>query len=324
MAMKNKIYLMLVAALLVAGCEKEIPLDTEGIEPKVVVTGNVVAGKALDVHLTYSRLIFGWHDPGEDYTFDVINNATVSLVANGVAMGGTLRDSGYYEFGYVPQTGDTLELKVSVPGYDDLAASTIIPHKPVLTDMRTSQRNTSDAEVQIDVRFKLIDPGTEANYYKMRVYMYDTVVYQYTDYNGDTVTEVYGDEPLQMSFSCNDAAISPMGIDDISIDEDVTYYTLFFTDNAINGENHEIHLSFLQWNGGYWEKESITSRKYVEVELVGMTRDRFLYEQSINAAGEDDGLGFFQEPVQVHCNIDGGIGIFAGTSIGRLKAEVAE
>ena len=322
--MRNKIYMMIAAALLAVGCEKEIPLDTEGIEPKVVVTGNVVAGKALDVHLTYSRLIFGWHDANEEYSFDEIYNATVSLVANGVTMGGTLRDSGYYEFGYVPQEGDKLDLKVSVPGHDVLTATTVVPHRPVLTDLRSSVRSTDEYEVQIDVRFKLKDLAGEGNYYRMKVYLYDTTIYRYVDYQGDTVTEVYAGEPEQMSFSCNDAAINPFGISDVGIDEAVTYYLLYFTDNAFSGENHDIHLTFSQWTGMYYENSSSASKRYVEVEVVAMSRDRFLYEQSVQASCESDDLGLFQDPVPVHSNIENGIGIFAGTSPSKLKAEVME
>lgn len=318
--------MMMVAALLAVGCEKEIPLDTEGIEPKVVVTGNVVAGKALNIHLTYSRLIFGWHDANGmyEYSFDEIDNATVSLVANGVVMGGTLRDSGYYEFGYVPQEGDKLDLKVSVPGHDELTATTVVPHKPVLTDLNSSVRNTDEYEVQIDVRFKLKDLAGESNYYRLKVFLYDTTVYRYVDYQGDTVTDVYANEPEQMYFSCNDAAINPFGISDVSIDEAVTYSSLYFTDNAFSGENHEVHLTFTQWTGGYYEGSTSTSKRHVEVEVTAMSRDRFLYEQSVQASSESDDLGIFQDPVPVHSNIENGIGIFAGTSPSKLKAEVAE
>ena len=318
--------MMMVAALLAVGCEKEIPLDIEGIEPKVVVTGNVVAGKALNIHLTYSRLIFGWHDANGmyEYSFDEIDNATVSLVANGVVMGGTLRDSGYYEFGYVPQEGDKLDLKVNVPGHDELTASTVVPHRPVLTDLNSSVRSTGEYEAQIDVRFKLKDLAGESNYYRLKVFLYDTTVYRYVDYQGDTVTDVYDNEPEEMYFSCNDAAINPFGISDVSIDEAVTYSSLYFTDNAFSGENHEVHLTFTQWTGGYYEGSTSTSKRHVEVEVTAMSRDRFLYEQSVQASCESDDLGLFQEPVPVHSNIENGIGIFAGTSPSKLKAEVAE
>lgn len=324
--MRNKIYLMLVAAMLAVGCEKEIPLDTEGVEPKVVVNGSVVAGEALTMHLTYSRLIFGWHDAFEDYFFEGIDNATVSLKANGVAVVGALRDSGYYEFGYVPQEGDKLEVKVSVPGHDELSAATVVPHRPVLADMRSSSRSNGEdeTEVHIDVRFKLKDNEGEDNYYRLRVFLYDTSVYRYVDNNGDTVTEMYGDEPEQMYFSCNDAAINPFGISDVGIDEEVTYNSLYFTDNAFSGESHEVHLTFTQWTGMYYEETDSTTKKYVEVEVVAMSRDRFLYEQSVQASRESDDLGLFQEPVPVHSNIKNGIGIFAGTAPCRLKAEVAE
>lgn len=316
--------MMLVAALLAVGCEKEIPLDADGVEPKVVVTGSVEAGETLNVHLTYSRLIFGWHDAYEEYSFDEIDNATVSLKANGVELGGTLRDSGYYEFGYVPQEGDKIDLKVNVPGHDELTATTVVPHKPVLTDLRASVRSTDEYEVNIDVRFKLKDLASESNYYRMRVFLYDTTVYRYVDYNGDTVTDLYANEPEQMYFSCNDAAISPYSIEDVSIEDVVTYSNLFFTDHAISGENHEIHLTFTQWTGMYYEESSTTSKKHVEVEVMALSRDRFLYEQSVEASCESDDLGLFQEPVAVHSNIKNGIGIFAGTAPSRLKAEVAE
>ena len=55
-----------------------------------------------------------------------------------------------------------------------------------------------------------------------------------------------------------------------------------------------------------------------------MSRDRFLYEQSVQASCESDDLGLFQDPVPVHSNIENGIGIFAGTSPSKLKAEVTE
>jgi hypothetical protein len=55
-----------------------------------------------------------------------------------------------------------------------------------------------------------------------------------------------------------------------------------------------------------------------------VSRERFLYEQSVQASCESDDLGLFQEPVPVHSNIKNGIGIFAGTAPSKLKAEVAE
>ena len=309
--------MMLVAALLAVGCEKEIPLDTEGLEPKVVVNGSVEEGIPLTVRLTYSRLIYGWHDEYEEYTFDEIDNATMGLTVNGQECGGAMTaDGGNYRFGYVPQEGDRIGLRVSVPGHDELSASTVVPHKPVLGDMRLSQYNTSEERATIDVRFRLDDPAAETDYYRLRVYLHDTMYIRYVDSDGDTVTEEYAEEPTRQYFACDDAAIVSLGIDDVSIDEVPTYGTLYFTDNNINGESHDIHLSFSQW------MLSCDRKMYVEVEVVSMTRDRFLYEQSVDAALNGDDLGLFEEPVPVHCNITNGIGIFAGMTTGKIKAEV--
>lgn len=324
--MKKKIYLLMAAALLLAGCEKEIPLDTDGIVPKPVAMGTVEEGDTLSVRLTYSRLIYGWHEEGEDYMFDAIDNATVGLTVNGVAQGVvTVNDSGTYVTGYVPQEGDRIDMKVTVPGHEALTASTVVPKKPVVTGLRVTEGGTVNWIKNYDIRFTLADPAGEENYYAVRLYVYDTSVYSYTDENGDEVYDTMGSGPEIMLFSCNDAAVSSFGVTEVDIDAstegDLT--ELYFTDENINGENHEIRLT---GSCGYYygpEEEGFTLNKYIEVEVVALSRDRFLYEQSVESA-RGDGGDFFVEPTQVHCNVTNGIGIFAALSRARIRTEVNE
>ena len=48
----------------------------------------------------------------------------------------------------------------------------------------------------------------------------------------------------------------------------------------------------------------------VILEVTNPTRDLYLFRQTVDSYSYDDLLGTFTEPVQIHSNIDGGIGIF--------------
>lgn len=322
MPMKKKIYVLIAAALLWTGCEKEIPLDTDGIVPKPVAMGIVEEGDTLSVRLTYSRLIYGWHDGDEENRFTPIDNAAVGLTVNGVAQGVvTVNDSGTYVTGYVPQVGDKIDMKVTVPGHEVLTASTVVPKKPVLSGLRVIEGATGDWTTSYDIRFTLADPAGEDNYYVVRVYQFDTAVFSYTDVNGNEVFDTMDSGPEMMLFGCSDAAISSFSVTEVDIEGsvDASMTELYFTDENLDGEHHEIHLT---GNGSiYGDDSGLDLHKYIEVEVVALSRDRFLYEQSVEMA-RGDGDDFFQEPTQVHCNVTNGIGIFAALSRARIKTKV--
>ena len=48
----------------------------------------------------------------------------------------------------------------------------------------------------------------------------------------------------------------------------------------------------------------------VILEATGLTRDLYLFRRTLDSYSYDDLLGTFTEPVQIHSNINGGIGIF--------------
>ena len=319
--MKKKIYVLIAAALLWTGCEKEIPLDTDGIVPKPVAMGMVEEGDTLSVRLTYSHLIYGWHDASDSY-LTPIDNAAVGLTVNGAVQGVvTVNDSGTYVTGYVPQVGDKIDLKVTVPGHEVLTASTVVPKKPALSGVRVIEGATVNGNTTYDIRFTLADPAGEANYYAVRLYQYDTAMFTYTDGNGNEVIDTMGTGPELMLFGCNDAAISSFSVTDVDIEGgvDANMVELYFTDENLDGEHHEIRLTGS--SSTYDDETGLTIHKYVEVEVVALSRDRFLYEQSVEMA-RDDGDDFFQEPTQVHCNVKNGIGVFAALSRVRFKTKV--
>ena len=272
----------MTAALLLGGCEKVLEVDFDDVTPQVVVMSSVHPDTTVNVRLTYSRFIL------DDSPFRTVDDAVLSLEVNGVDVHAAQScNSGDYVLDYRPQEGDRLKLRVKVPGRNEVTATTEVPRAAVVTNVRGTALASGDGENRYSVRFTLDDPSGEQNYYFVRLYK-KSFYYSYYQY-----------------FNCNDYMLTD-GVDVMTMlegDFDVQSSSLLaFPDDNINGTSHEVELTMTA--------EVPLDSFYVEV--TSMSRDRYLYE--LTAKLYDNGDTFdelFSEPVQIHCNVDGGIGIFA-------------
>lgn len=324
--MKKTIPLLAVAALLLAGCEeKVIDIDPGIIEKKVVAMAHVEADSAIGLRLTYSRFFLDAHP------FTEITNATVSLTVNGNAvMAPVSHSGGDYTIPYAPQPGDRLALNVSVPGHDPVTAETTVPAAPVISTPRLLYSIDSNGDTTTNVRFRLDDNGTVDNYYAIRVREEDTVFHKRFNPFLDTI---YVDTVFQsryIYFSCNDVMITDNTDLNLSLDDGTTKVNwLPFPDDMINGTSHEIAVSFYVYSGNvtevdedmdYMGEDSYSSAR-IFLEVTSYTRDRYLYEVTRHSYSDDLLSSMFTEPVQIHTNVKGGIGVFAALS--RTIVEVS-
>ena len=87
---------------------------------------------------------------------------------------------------------------------------------------------------------------------------------------------------------------------------------VLFTDERINGQSHTILFDF--WN------QHLIGKIYVEVYT--LSRDLYLYEKSLKAASQLDEFSIiFAEPVQLYCNVTGGIGILGGSAVSKIPID---
>lgn len=325
-----------LAAMTLIACEKEIEVDIESSEPMVVVRSLNEAGHPVSMHLTYSRPIFTtFYVPAGSPYFEEIDNATVSLTVNGMNMGTATRDGGTYSFGYVPTEGDQLDLRVSVPGEDPITASTTVPGRPTVKDVEVKYVESPGNEYDyyyyndVDIWFTLVDKVATADFYSIRIYEDDTIYYTYYDSLGnvdryDTVLpyNYYGEGNIR-DFECIDYQVidANMGIDGIfemEPGEEVSFYgsTLYFTDGNINGTEHPIKLSSVFYEKPEYHRhdnEYDSDREvkvWARIEVTAYSRDMYLYERTIDNYQSDELLDLFGEPMQIHSNIKGGIGVF--------------
>ena len=316
-----------IIALLAAACEKVIDIDPSQSERKVVVGAAIEAGDSIEVDLSYSRFFL------DDRPCPAIDNATVRLTVDGTGtLAATSGANGRYRLGGTAQAGQTLRLDVSVPGHESVSAITRVPQAVLPTAARASAGSEPTSRT---IRFRLPDNASEENYYSLRIhYEVDTVFLPRQDLQGrisyDTLAR--GTHEGYATIKCNDYQIAggDAGLDAIaSNDEGVQ--TLYFTDHNINGRNCELTLSAYGIGTAHFtlgeDGEPIyayTSRPRLTLELASLCRDRYLYEVSSAAYAANILLNMLGEPVQIHTNIEGGIGIFAARTQTQTPIYVAE
>lgn len=281
---------LFAAALLLGACTKDLDIDFDDMEPQVVVMSCVEPDTTLSLRLNYSRFFLS------SQPFAAIDNAAVSLSVNGgSALAPTSAAGGNYAFALRPQPGDRFDLQVDVPGKGTVAASTTVPAAPQVDNISASLTETDGHDRIYSLRFTLHDPDGEDNFYLIRC-----LARRYFVYSG---TVEFEDD--YRPFTCNDYMLTE-GMDmgtllDGDNPGEFSGRSLFFTDANINGRGHEVALS----------TELYYNDRELYLEITSYSRDRYLYEITADQYTDDPFESLIAEPVQVHTNIDGGIGIFA-------------
>ncbi len=317
-------FLLTLSALLLAACEeKVIDIDPGDIEKKVVAIAQVEADSTISLRLTYSRFFL------DTRPFAEIADATVALTVNGTASAASVNhDGGNYTIAYTPQPGDRLALRVDVPGRGTVTSETTVPETPVAGNVRVTYGTDTYGDSTLTIYFRLSDDGSQANYYGIRVRKEDTLfhAYNYNPYN-DSISIDTTFRSYYTQFSCKDVMITDNT--DLALvlnDGTVTSSWLPFTDDKFNGKDHEVAISYNIYRDydsydtwyenyeGQYVDHYRYSRPRVFVEVISYTRDRYLYEVTTNSYSDDFLSTMFTEPVLIHTNVNGGIGIFAAVS----------
>lgn len=325
--MRHCIFPTLAAlVMLLAACEKQIDIDVDARQPEVVVRALGETGEPLAVRLTYSRPVFGtFYVPNGEGYFKEIADATVSLSVDGSPHSGVNVDGGNYTFAYQPQAGDHLVLSVAVPGHKTVTAEAVVPHKPAVSGIGVSHNTDQDRGIRNNtIAFTLADPASSTDYYSVRLRCHETSIYTKYDADSNIVWTDTTRNEYYCDFKCTDyTVISSTGIDVIDPEDPDAANTyvgdeMLFSDANINGNQHQFKLEPY----GYYEYEDydnyygydtieryMNSRDYY-LEVSAISRDTYMYLQSVDAYDYDEVLSLFSEPVQIHSNVSGGIGIF--------------
>ncbi|MBK6950864.1 MAG: DUF4249 domain-containing protein [Crocinitomicaceae bacterium] len=273
---------------LLFSCEKEIPLDAEQKEPRIVVNSIFGDGDTIYVHVSESRDVLFEGD---------LPNLTTAVVKlqdiNGNQLGDFthLGDGIYKLTNYLPVVGQTYQLVVTNTGFDQVNAQTQTPSVITISTIDTLRKND-----EMDYAIKFSDDPSITNYYAIaieKISIFD---------DGFGGYEIYSDYYFETAeiFTQNG-----------STDVDGTKYgsIFLFSDATFSGGQCVFDAS------NYIPVESSDSL-IVVVSLMSLSEDYFKYKLSLEKYQETAGDPFAQ-PVQVYSNVENGFGIFGGYSVYR-------
>lgn len=335
----KKYFFILLATLCLVSCEEVIDFNGDESEQKVVMNSMAQGDSTLNVRLTLSRFFLS------NKPFSEITDANLTLVVNGNQYVAVNDTKGDYHFNYQPKGGDVMTIEAQVPGHDAVKAVTVMPYKPNITDASmTLKGEVENYEwggysrlVSTEVKFKLHDPAGERNYYRLRVIALDTV--SYWDYRYNTATNRYDDSVLVRNPANPEGNASSFSIRDLFIVNEDALGTvvdaivgsadqglfegreLLFTDDRIDGQTHEMVVLVNNYN---WGNQLQSIKPDVKVIVESISEDLYYYIVSRNKQQDDVGAGIISEPYRIHCNVEGGIGIFGATNKVEYRKQLPE
>lgn len=273
--------------ILIFSCEKEIILELEDQDPKLVVN-------CLFEPDTNFRVFVAYSEPIDSKEPEVINEASVYLQKDGSLIDTLFSEGdGWYSSSYYPQYGANYSIGVSYNS-DSVYASSYVP-LPISYYMGTYElindqsQNSTNPHYEIKYTYVFHD-GAEEQYYQILEGNFLQTPQNYTHISDPSILN----------------------------DSEIQYNpgSLFFSDDLFNGDTTEIVANIIHLGGiggvpGPFNGtiKSLSSNYYHFIK--SWVRHRFNQNTSTNI---DDPftLVFQGEPSELYSNIVGGYGIFAG------------
>lgn len=329
--------MVLMLAALMSSCEKVVDFDPGDVTPYVVVVSKPVSDSLVAVYVGYSRFFL------DNREFNGVDNASVTITSgNSTAVGtydprcfaqteyyddyyGYYGDTTYwggYKFMLRPNPGDTMRVSATVPGYDEIVtATTVVPTAPQVEivdfvidtlDEVNSGYITNYNEVYYRLRFR-INCNSNREFFSVRLLIGNDI------WINDTLK---GWDTTQMSshyFSVSDPIVNDASLEDALDGDDGSFSgkVMNFSSERFSGGAHEFTMEFNTYN--QWSESLDPKKMPVKIEVSALSED--LYRYNVTSTGYTSDLDdLFGEPVQVYCNIKGGIGIFGASTIKKFKA----
>ena len=327
--MKTKyfsIITIIIIALAFVSCEKEIEFKGEMSKPLLVVNGFITPDSVIKVQVSKSRFFLS----KAESTFPRVTDAKVSLYINNSLLE-TIQhtENGMYVSTIKPLPGDVVKIVVEKSGETTVQTQTTVPQKVYIEKIDTLNSkiiytsgysdggiyhtDSSQTATVTNMLMRFSDNINERNFYRisMRIVEHyeDSIAKKSGFLSSDDI--VFGTDntnPLDGGFSYN------------------RYYE--FSDDVFNGKNYGLKISLYQseyrkpdenTKPGYEDTNApkIPLRVEYFVQLHSISRDYFFYLRSLSK--NSDAMPFFTEPVQIHSNVENGIGIFGSYSIHEYK-----
>ena len=280
-------------SFILTSCEKTLDVQ-EPAERDLVLNAVPAAGRLAFVHFGYTRFFL------DDNNDQPVAGAVITLRINDTVqvLDSVVRSK--YFFNHLLREDDSLEIDIQAAGRS-VHAKTYVPLYPVLSNFMAALVPTADFNYVL-ASFNLSDHAGRDEYYNVVVTQRDSGV-RYNEWTEryDTVDTVHStiffvpySEEITAS---NVSSYSPLG------------GRIMFLDRNIDGQQYPVPLWILQQRDTL-EVPPFKHEYIVEVESVTPARFRYI----LSASSQGGMTSFFAEQGEVFSNVEGALGIFAGSA----------
>ena len=326
----KKVLVLVLSAIVLVSCVKEIEFNGEQTDPKIVINSLVEPGKPVTAYVSKSWFFL---DPYSQTESQIPENVQASLYVNDTFIGEMTpyidtiwtADSSWLDIAYktmwafahpyCPETGDVVRITASANGFDDAEATTSpLPNAPIcgisgqkITEWEKyvyfaygdSEQDTAWCiSATVEMTLNLVDPNPGQTDY-FRIYI-NTHGYNY----GDDICHFSN----TMSYTDPVFSNASMGLDYFGSNIPV------FTDQLFDGGSYHVKIPLYVY---------LTLTDYVDPKFY---RERIFVEHLTKEYADylgtcdqgDDLTQFFSEPIQTYSNVKGGYGIVAGRTMDTL------
>lgn len=303
--MKNKFILLCFLLFAIFGCEKEIELNIDENESKLVLNSWLKTGKHPIVEINRSTFIF------DKRGTDKIENAEVILFENDEEVGFLEHfSSGFYQNENIEIKPDA-EYKIiaKVDGFEDVAASenssTSLRAQDYEFDFKYNESNdqfgnSSRSEINITLK----DNASTTDFYLFRLKSTNNQWDESQD--GDTTYSEYY-EYLESS---------DLQIEEVYLNEVGNMKLL--KDELFNGNDYTVRFNTQDIRKEVYQDGNFNSVIQYVFEIHKVSKSLYLYLKSLENNQYPDP---FTEPTQIYSNVENGYGILATSTIIEIVIE---
>jgi hypothetical protein len=286
--MKNYITYLIIILLASYSCEDDINLDLNSTSPVMVV--NALAGNdsLIRVHVSLSKQL------QNNDAQKTLADATLSIFEEGKLLGKlkTVED-GWYEIQSTFQANLNYRVVVNHPKHKSISAETRIPSEIEISDCKMTQSETA---YHFHLEFQ--DKSYSKDYYMILLYAVTNEVI-----NGEN-----NQQNILLSYYSEDIVFEDNLLENTTdLERNLLRGSLCFSDYNSNGEKFDI--SFYAPIGSF-----VTENLTFKVKLLHISKDYYAYERSKIMITNREDLPFYKK-INLHSNINGGVGIFAGYTL---------
>jgi hypothetical protein len=277
--------LIFLTILTTLSCVKESRIEIPYAGDKIVVNSLIQPDSLIYIRVTSSR-------PVTEYTFDPLENATVVLEEDGIALPTPIykliNGYGYYVSQSVAKTGSHYSISVANDGLTSVSGADSTPIRPLVSG-GYAQHSLNR------VKFTMQENGTTSDYYRLRIFNAKEV-------DGNWVIDRTDTIHFRLDPALNN------DLPDIITNDYKSEYIM--TDANFNGKTIQFVLQT--------EKEVNSSHMIIEMSALTPEAWRYLRSTSSQRLSESDSQNFSFDPESAYSNVENGYGIVAGINAARL------